>query len=205
MATETSPEAIYQRCRTLVQHYSTRDKETAFVRAVRRGDWEQIAPGAFTEDYPGPIIANRIDTMARDMAATLSPLPSFNCLPSSTLNDRAKEFAEKRTKIAQSYVEGSQLQAQMPDGVDSYHGYGMFVAEVRPDFTAQAPKIKLLDGGYAYPMWDADFNVTEILLVSYMSEQQIHAYYPEAINQLRDKRPAYVRDNPEWHMLNARN
>ena len=25
------------------------------------------------------------------------------------------------------------------------------------------------------------------------------------VHQLRDKRPAYVRDNPEWHMLNARN
>ena len=56
--------------------------------------------------------------------------------PSGFNNPAAKEFAEKRTKIAQSYVEGSQLQAQMPDGVDSYHGYGMFVAEVRPDFTA---------------------------------------------------------------------
>ena len=25
------------------------------------------------------------------------------------------------------------------------------------------------------------------------------------VHQLRDKRPAYLRDNPEWHMLNARN
>jgi hypothetical protein len=25
------------------------------------------------------------------------------------------------------------------------------------------------------------------------------------VHHLRDKRPAYVRENPEWHMLNARN
>lgn len=25
------------------------------------------------------------------------------------------------------------------------------------------------------------------------------------VHHLREKRPAYVRDNPEWHMLNARN
>jgi transcriptional regulator with XRE-family HTH domain len=25
------------------------------------------------------------------------------------------------------------------------------------------------------------------------------------VHHLRDKRPAYIRDNPEWHMLNARN
>ena len=190
MSTETDKDAIYQRCRTLVQHYNTRDRETHLVRAIRRGDWEQVAPGAFTDDYPGPIIANRIDTMARDMAATLSPLPSFNCLPSSILNDRDQKFADKRTKIANHYVESSQLKAQMPDAVDSYHGYGMFVGEVRPDFATKSPKIKLLDGGLAYPMWDADFNVTEIVLVSYMSEQQLCAYYPEQINSLRARRNA---------------
>ena len=25
------------------------------------------------------------------------------------------------------------------------------------------------------------------------------------VNHIRDPRPAYVRDNPEWHMLNSRN
>lgn len=25
------------------------------------------------------------------------------------------------------------------------------------------------------------------------------------VNQLKDKRPAYVRENPEWHMLTSRN
>ena len=25
------------------------------------------------------------------------------------------------------------------------------------------------------------------------------------VHTIRDKRPAYVRDNPDWHMLNARN
>src|SRR5690242_20422912 len=107
--------SIIARCQSLVQHYSRRDKETATVRAVRRGDFESVAPGSFTEDFPAPIIANQIDTMGRDMAATLSPLPSFNCPPSSILNDRSKDFAEKRTKIAHHYVESSSLQAQMPD------------------------------------------------------------------------------------------
>jgi hypothetical protein len=25
------------------------------------------------------------------------------------------------------------------------------------------------------------------------------------VNDIRDKRPAYVRENPEWHMLTSRN
>ena len=177
--------AIFRRCQQLVTHYSRRDAETSTVRAVRRGDFESIAPGSFSPDFPAPIIANQIDIMARDMAATLSPLPSFSCLPSSTLNDRSKDFAEKRTRIAQHYVECSNLAAQMPDGVDAYHGYGLFVGEVRPDFNYQSPKIKLLDGGYAYPVWDDDFNTVEILVISHVSEQQLEALFPEAVRRMR--------------------
>lgn len=179
---------IINRCQSLVQHYSRRDKETHTVRAIRRGDFESVAPGSFSEDFPAPIIANQIDTMARDMAATLSPLPSFNCPPSSILNDRSKDFAEKRTKIAHHYVESSNLQAQMPDAVDAYHGYGMFVGEVRPDFKSKSPKIKMLDGGFAYPVWDDNFQTVEILLTTYMSELQLQGYYPEAVAKIRESR-----------------
>ncbi|KJK12564.1 hypothetical protein UB45_07755 [Terrabacter sp. 28] len=184
---DTSHADIFARCQALVQHYSRRDAETHTVRAIRRGDYEAVAPGSFSEDFPAPIIANQIDTMARDMSATLAPLPSFNCLPSSILNDRSKAFAEKRTKIAHYYVESSNLQAQMPDAVDSYHGYGMFVGEVRPDTKCKSPKIKMLDGGFAYPTWDADFNVIEILLLSYMSDRQLAAYYPQAAAKVREE------------------
>lgn len=200
---------IFARCQSLVQHYSRRDKETHIVRAVRRGDFEAVAPGSFSEDFPAPIIANQIDTMARDMAATLAPLPSFNCLPSSILNDRSKEFAEKRTRIAHSYVETSNLQAQMPDAVDSYHGYGMFVGEVRPDFKCKSPKIKMLDGGFAYPTWDSDFNTVEILLVAYMSDLQLGAYYPDAARAVRERNNGRGQErikihrfqNADWNLV----
>jgi hypothetical protein len=76
----------------------------------------------------------------------------------------------------------------MPDGVDSYHGYGMFVGEVRPDFKCKSPKIKLLDGGFAYPVWDDNFRTTEILIVQYMSEIQLASYYPDAIRRIREEK-----------------
>lgn len=206
MVAPTAPLAdIFAKCQSLVQHYSRRDKETHTVRAVRRGDFESIAPGSFSEDFPAPIIANQIDTMARDMSATLSPLPSFNCLPSSILNDRSKNFAEKRTKIAHYYVESSNLQAQMPDAVDSYHGYGMFVGEVRPDPKNKCPKIKMLDGGFAYPTWDSDFNVREILLVSYMSDRQLQAYYPEIVRQIRAKHQGQAQERVKIHRFQDAN
>ena len=196
MATESFgvlsvPDGVHDRAEALLRHYAARDRETATMRAIRRGDFEAVSPGSFTPDFPAPIIANRIDTMARDMAATLTPLPTFSCLPSSLLKDRAKKFADKRTRIAQHYVESSALQAQMPDAADAYHCYGLFVGEVRPDFKGQQPKIKLLDGAAAYPIWDADYNVREILLVSQMSEQALKAYYPQHHQTLtRDHRYA---------------
>lgn len=195
MGAGTDVSAKFQRCQALLRHYAKRDAETAQMRAVRRGDFEAIAPGSFTEDFPSPIIANRIDTMARDMAATLSALPTFSCLPSSTLNDKAKKFADKRTKIAQHYIESSFLQAQMPDACDSYHAYGMFVGEVRPDFECMGPKIKLLDGAYAYPVWDENFNTTEILLVSFMSEMALSSYYPDAASRMRDQYPGAIQQD----------
>lgn len=188
-----APADVQERCQALLTQYNARDRETAIMRAVRRGDFESVAPGSFTEDFPAPIIANRIDTMARDMAATLTLLPSFACTPSSILKDRAKKFADKRTKIANYYVESSNLQAQMPDAADSYHCYGLFVGEVRPDFKAQTPKIKLIDGATAYPVWDADFNTVEILLVSHLSESALKAYYPEQYKRATTEHRACVK------------
>src|SRR5574340_42985 len=187
------PAKTFERCMALVRHYSHRDTETAVMRAVRRGHFEAVAPEAFSEDFPAPIIANQIDIMARDMAAVLTPLPTFSCPPASTLKESAKLFADRRTKIAMNYAHCSALQAQMPDGADSYNCYGMFVAEVRPDFEYQIPKIKILDGGLAYPVWDQDFNVTEILIVSYISEQQLAAYYPDHASKITSDYPAAIQ------------
>lgn len=88
----------------LKKHYQIRDSETSKLRALRAGDWEVLAPGAFTEDYPAPMVANRIDVMARDVAGSLSALPSVSCAAAGGSSDRTKKFAEKRTKIANHYV-----------------------------------------------------------------------------------------------------
>ena len=181
------PADIRARCDALQKRYMTRDTEVSLVRSIRRGDFEAVAPGAFTDEYPAPIVANRIDTMARDMAATLTMLPTFSCLPSSTLKDRAKRFADKRTRIAQHYVESSLLQAQMPDASDSYHASGFFAGEVRPDLVAKTPKIKLVDGAACYPVWDQDFNTTEILVVTMMNELLVKAHYPEVYRTVKEK------------------
>lgn len=48
-------------------------------------------------------------------------------------------------------------------------------------------------------------NLPKPLQRSMIAKFQLMLETASEVHQLRDKRPAYVRDNPEWHMLNARN
>ena len=48
-------------------------------------------------------------------------------------------------------------------------------------------------------------NLPKPLQRSMIAKFQLMLETASEVNQLRDKRPAYVRDNLEWHMLNARN
>src|SRR6478672_12769126 len=82
--------------------FARRDGFAMHVRAVRQGDFDQIAPGVFPEDWPRPVCANIVDNMARDFAAKLSPLPSFNCSSGSSLSNKEREFADKRAQIARN-------------------------------------------------------------------------------------------------------
>ena len=139
----------------LKRHYATRDAETSKLRALRAGDWEALAPGAFTEDYPAPMVANRIDVMARDVAASLAPLPSVSCAAAGGASDAGKKRAEKRTKIANHYIGTSNLDAHQTDAADSYHYYGMLVYFVEPDLAEKRPVIRVRHGGSVYAVWDS--------------------------------------------------
>ena len=145
---------IAARVDDLKRHYASRDTETGRLRALRAGDWEALAPGAFSEDYPAPMVANRIDVMARDVAASLSALPSVSCNAAGGSSDRTKKGAEKRTKIANHYVSSSRLEAHMTDAADSYHYYGMLVFFIEPDLGNKRPVIRVRHGGNVYAVWD---------------------------------------------------
>jgi hypothetical protein len=69
------------------------------VTMVRNGEVHLMAPGLFSEDWPKPIIANAIDTIARDFAGSLAPLPSLNCSSRAMRTDWDKRRAMKKNKI----------------------------------------------------------------------------------------------------------
>jgi hypothetical protein len=83
MIEPTALGGIPSRVDALRARYQNRDQRMSEVQAVRRGNIESIAPDLFNEAWKRPIVANMIDTAARDMAAMLAPLPAFNCSAAS--------------------------------------------------------------------------------------------------------------------------
>ena len=101
-----------------------RDSRMQDVHSVRCGDIETIMPGCFPEAWPKPVVANVIDTTARDLAEVIAPLPSINCASGIMSSQRGKNFASKRTKIANYYVVSSNFKIHMIQAADYYITYG---------------------------------------------------------------------------------
>lgn len=171
--------AIPSRVKSLRARYADRDSRMAEVQAVRRGNFEAIAPDLFSDEFRKPIVANMIDTAARDVAAVLAPLPAFNCSASSMLSDRAKNFADKRTKIVNGYIAHSKLEWQMLSGADRYNTYGLMLMCIEPDFDNKRPLVKVEDSIGAYPVWNSFGMTTEVALVTRRDWFSLCADYPQ--------------------------
>ena len=178
MITEDELSVIHQKVEALQRHHAIRDFSASQVRAVRHGDFDQIAPGIFPQDWPRPVAANIVDNMARDFAAKLAPLPSINCSATATMSDAARDRADKRTKIARNYVVMSRLAAQMPEAADGYNCYGMAVFCVEPDMDAKLPLIRAEDSAYIYPIWNRKMETMAVAKVWYAYAQDLQADYP---------------------------
>lgn len=149
-----SPTDIQHKYELLRRRYRERDQRWLDVRAVRKGHLEQVSETVSSEMFPKPIIANFINQAARDLTEVVAPLPSFNCSSSTMTSDRARAFADKRTKIVAHYMEHSAVDVQMYTSVDQYFTYGMKVALIEPDFDAKMPRILFEDPSSGYPEWD---------------------------------------------------
>lgn len=136
----------------LKARHAKRMQRVAEVAAVRRGDWAEVAGEMFSDEIPRPIVSNQIDILARHAQAALSPLPVITCQTSTSSSDAARKRADKRTKIAASYVRRGRLEHQMQQGADQFYTYGLVVglAEITED--GITPIIE--DSSGFYPVWD---------------------------------------------------
>lgn len=179
-------EQIASKVAALRSHYAGRDARMADIHAVRRGEMEQIAPGMFSEDFPKPLIANMIDTVARDLAEVIAPLPAFNCSASTSVSDTGRRFADKRTKIAAHYVETSKLQTQMFSGADQYLSYGFLPFMVEADVEHGCPRIEVVDPLGCYPMYDRWGRVVGFAQRMIKAAHELCAQFPELEGAIKD-------------------
>lgn len=121
--------------------FAPRIRKMQEVLAIREGRWDQVAPGFFPTEIPEPMIANFIDVAAKAAAEAIAPLPAFTCSNPNMATDAARKAADKRTKIAQHYVQHSRLGDQNTMAGDHIDSYGFTAYSVEPDFEAKAPCI----------------------------------------------------------------
>lgn len=151
----TVPRAVLSRFLSLQGQQNERQARAAQVSAARRGDVQQVMPGVFPANWPKPVVANILDTTARDLAEVLARLPAIDCTSSSMTTNKSKQFSAKRTKIALYYLEHSRLKLQLYSGADWFFSFSAMPIIIEPDFETQCPRFRIDDPRSAY--WELDF------------------------------------------------
>ena len=149
-----SIQQIAARVESLKQRSSERDNRAQDVLAVRKGNIANVYPSFFPEGVEANVVANFIDIVARDLSEVMAPLPAVNCSAANQVSDRARSFADKRTRIAANYFAHSDLQVQMYTGADHYITFGFVPFIVELDEEAGLPRIRVESPIGAYPEFD---------------------------------------------------
>ena len=168
----------------LQTHYAQRDQRMRDVLSVRQGDISKVYPAMFSEDYSKPLVANIIDVSARDLAEAMAPLPSFNCSASNMVSDTARKSADLRGRIANFYVDKSELGVQMYTGADWYNTYGQLIARVELDYEDNNPIIQIINPFGAYPEVDRFGRCLSLTQIVGMDAQTLASMYPEFANEI---------------------
>ena len=177
---------IFSKVESLRRAAADRDQRHRDVHDVRSGDIDTVIPGSMPDAWPKPIVANLVDTSARDMAETMGVMPSVNCATSTMSTQKARNFATKKTKIASWYLIESGLYAgQQIVASDHYLTYGMAIYVVEPDFKNKRPHIRVENPMGTYPELDAFGRLRSYTKV--WREEAIHlvAKYPQLLRTVQ--------------------
>ena len=149
-----SMEQVAARVQSMRYRNHERDARNLDVLAVRKGKIAEVYPDFFPEGVDANVVANFIDIVARDLSEVMAPLPAVNCSAANQVSDRARQFADKRTRIASNYFNHSDLAVQMYSGADWYITYGFVPFVVELDEEAKMPRIRIENPIGAYPEFD---------------------------------------------------
>jgi hypothetical protein len=130
------------------------------------------------------VVANFIDIVARDLSEVMAPLPAVNCSAANAVNDRARNFADKRTRIASNYFQNSDLAVHMYSGADWYLTYGFVPFIIELDEEAKLPRIRVENPIGAYPEFDRYGRCVAFAKRYMMSLGELVSQFPEYEREL---------------------
>jgi hypothetical protein len=172
--------SIANRVQLVRTRHAARDRDYGKIIAIRRGDYESVAPGLFnTSEFDKPLVANLIDTTARDIAEVMAPLPAFNCQSAALASEADQKRQDLRAAIANSYVQNSRLQDQMFGGADRYGTFGFMAYIAEPDFKEQSPIIRVEDVPTSYFTNDYRGRTREYISVFRISCDSLCQQFPD--------------------------
>jgi len=176
--------------RALREKYSARDRRMQrMVQARTPGGLATLYPDLFPAEgpYTEPMVANMIDVAARDIAEVLSPPPSLSCSSAKDASDRARAFAEKRTRIAYGYFDASNLSVELMRMADQYVTYGFSIGVVRPDTERRLPIIQFIDPRGCYPVFDTWGRTKALYETRTVSRIDANRMFPQLAERLYRK------------------
>ena len=136
-------EQVALRVESLRYRATERDAKAGDVLAVRQGKISEVYPDFFPDGVDANVVANFIDVVARDLSEVMAPLPTVNCSAANAVNDKARKFADKRTRIASNYFVNSDLSVHMYTGADYYITYGFTPFIIEIDEESGLPRIRI--------------------------------------------------------------
>ena len=179
-----SIEQVTARVDSLRYRNHERDARNLDVLAVRKGKIAQVYPNFFPEGVDANVVANFIDIVARDLSEVMAPLPAVNCSAANQVSDRARSFADKRTRIASNYFQHSDLAVQMYSGADWYITYGFVPFIIELDDEAKLPRIRIENPIGAYPEFDRYGRCVAFAKRYSMTLGELVSQFPEYDRQL---------------------
>jgi hypothetical protein len=188
-----SMEQVAARVESLRYRHTERDARNQDVLAVRKGHIASVYPDFFPEGVDSNVVANFIDVVARDLSEVMAPLPAINCSSANSVNDRARKFADKRTRIASNYFNHSDLAVQMYSGADWYITYGFVPFMIELDEEAKLPRIRIENPIGAYPEFDRYGRCVAFAKRYVMTLGELCAQFPEYDSQILG-RDGYKQD-----------
>ena len=178
-----------------------RDSRNQDVLAVRKGKISEVYPDFFPDGIDANVVANFIDIVARDLSEVMAPLPAVNCSAVSQTSDKARQFADKRTRIASNYFSHSDLSVQMYSGADWYITYGFVPFVIELDEESKLPRIRVENPVGAYPEFDRYGRCVAFAKRYAMTLGELVSQFPDYESQLLGRR-GYDQDlNHQLEMI----